>query len=94
MKRNPVAEAATLIEHPDGTRELFWPQDGIRRRYSRQDIAEMFIHCVKVGKMNPLLERLTTSRERAELYAGLQEVSEQVAGLIALADSRLAGDTT
>lgn len=86
--RRQIADAARVEHHPDGSRTIWW-RDGIRRTYSKQTIASMFLEAVEKGTTNPLLDRLTTPEERREMYEGLDRINQQLAELVAAGDTKL-----
>lgn len=79
--RREIAEAATVIRYPDGSRELVW-EDGIRRRYTRETLAGIFLDSVERGQMNPLLERLLTADELREMTLAVETLTDDMAELV------------
>lgn len=82
MPRNPIAEAAQVVEYANGDRGIAW-KDGVQRRYSREQIAAMFIEAVERGHMNPLLERLLKPHELRELSRALEDANAELAAVVA-----------
>lgn len=72
-KRRDVATAGLVVEYLDGSREIAW-SDGVRRRYSRREIADLFIEACEQGTTNPVLDRLLSKAEMEDMYEALCQV--------------------